>query len=315
MRAVAFAALLALTAPGHAQSLSYTLTPQAVAEDVFVFRGADEDFSRANGGNIVNTGFIVAPEGIIVIDSGPSHRYGMTQRAAIRAATGRDVALVLITHLHPDHMLGSTAYSDVPIHALPTTAVQIESGGAQLAENLYRLLGGWMSGSMAVAPVPLASVDTLELAGRRLNLLALRGHSAADLAVLDETSGVLFAGDLVFLDRTPTTAHADLARWKTSLGAIEKLDARVIVPGHGPVHGDTHGITQTRDYLDWLATTLEGAAKHGLSMNEVMALPAPERIASLPVFASEFARSVVHLYAPVEEDSLQESRSTREMQD
>ena len=312
---VLLVALLALAMPGHAQSMRYTLTPQAVADDVFVFRGADEDFSRANGGNIVNTGFIVAPEGVIVIDSGPSHRYGMAQRAAILAATGRDVVLVLITHLHPDHMLGSTAYADVPIRALPTTAVQIESGGAQLAENLYRLLGGWMSGSMAVAPAPLASVGMLELAGRRLNLLAMRGHSAADLAVLDDASGVLFAGDLVFLDRAPTTAHADLTRWKATLDAMEKLDARVIVPGHGLVHGDTRGIAQTRDYLDWLATTLDEAAGRGLSMNEVMALPAPERIASLPVFASEFARSVVHLYARVEERSLRASPPMRQAKD
>lgn len=302
--------LVMLLATGaQAQPMHYTLVPQAVAEDVFVFRGAEEDFSRANGGNIVNTGFIVAPEGVIVIDSGPSHRYGVAQREAIRAATGREVAMVLITHLHPDHMLGSTAYADVPIRALPTTAVQIRSGGAQLAENLYRLLGGWMSGSVAVAPAPLPAVGKVELAGRRVNLLALRGHSAADLAVLDEASGVLFAGDLVFLDRTPTTPHADMARWKESLDAIGQLDARVIVPGHGPVHSDDAGIAQTRDYLDWLAAMLEGAAERGLSMNEVMALPAPERIASLPVFASEFARSVVHLYARVEARSLRAGKT------
>ncbi len=288
----------------RAQGSDYTLKAERVAEDVYVFVGRTEHFTRANGGNIVNTGFIVAPAGVIVIDTGPSLRYGRAQREAIRTATGREVVQVLVTHAHPDHFLGSHAYVDVPVLALPETASAIASEGGKLAGNLYHLLGGWMEGTIAATPTTLADTGRIELAGRALRLIALNGHTGADLAVLDEASGVLFAGDLVFNGRAPTTPHADLLRWREALAELRQIPFRVLVPGHGPVSRNAAPIDQTDDYLRWLDDTLVRAADNGLDINEIMALPAPKRHAALPVFTDEFARTVIHLYPVIEARSL-----------
>jgi hypothetical protein len=40
--------------------------------------------------------------------------------------------------------------------------------------------------------------------------------------LFDETTGVLFAGGLVFSNRTPTTPHADLAKALIGLRGDEK---------------------------------------------------------------------------------------------
>ena len=71
------------------------------------------------------------------------------------------------------------------------------------------------------------------IGGRRLRLIALAGHSAADLALLDEATGTLIAGDLVFHDRAPATPHAHLPTWRASLSALEAIPHKVLVPGHG----------------------------------------------------------------------------------
>ena len=289
--------------------------PQRVAEGVYVLEGAREHFTRANGGDIANTGFIATPVGAVVIDTGPSLRYGQAQRAAVRATTGRDAVQVYITHAHPDHFLGSQAYSGLPVQALRPTADRIAQQGDTLAQNLFLLAGSAMNGTVAMAPTALAAplprprpVSLLpvvvEFGGRRLQLIALQGHSGADLAVFDEATGTLFAGDLVFFDRAATTPDADIPQWLAALDRLAQLPIRVLVPGHGPVVRGPEAIAQTRDYLQCVQATLRDAAERGLDMNEVMRLQAPERLRRLAVLQAEWERTVVHLYPAVEEGSL-----------
>ena len=106
-------------------AFDYGLVPVAVAEGVYVFTGRLENFSRDNGGNIVNTAFIVGDTGVIVIDSGPSKNYGRQQRAAIARVTPLPIARVYITHAHSDHFLGNQAYSPDVVAALPATIAAI----------------------------------------------------------------------------------------------------------------------------------------------------------------------------------------------
>lgn len=295
-------ALAAALLPGHAAlagpAFDYGLVPQPLGGGAYVVIGATEYFSRENGANIVNIGFIVTGDGVVVIDTGPSLRYGQQLRRAIAAVTDRPVTQVLITHMHPDHFLGNGAFEDVPILAVPATTDRIAQDGEALAENLYRLSGDWMRGTRAVAPTqPLDGTGTVvEIGGHRLHCLPLTGHTVSDLAVFDETSGVLFAGDIVFHNRTPTTPHADLPAWLAAIGRLEHVPFRVLVPGHGAVAADRGPIEQTRGYLTWLDRTLDDAAADGLAMTEVMRLPLPPGYAGLALAREEFERSVVHLY-------------------
>ena len=140
--------LCALFGTVQAQDFDYGLVPQPVAPGVYVLIGKTEDFDTRNGGNIVNTGFIVGREGVIVIDSGPSRRYGEQLRAAMRRITPLPPVLVINTHHHPDHFLGNQAFADVPIAALPVTRQGIAAEGNAFADNLYRLSGDWLKGTV-----------------------------------------------------------------------------------------------------------------------------------------------------------------------
>lgn len=278
--------------------------PRRIADGVWVFEGAREHFTRDNGGNIVNTGFIETDAGVVVIDPGPSLRYGQAQREAIRKATGKDVVRVYVTHAHPDHFLGAIAYDGVPVLALEKTAAAIRDDGEELAANLYLLVGGAMAGTR---PVPVQAIDRVGEAvvgGRRLRLLALDGHTDADLALLDERSGVLFAGDLAFLDRAPTTPNADIDHWLAALDALQKLRFTMLVPGHGPIVNGPQAIAQTRDYLAWARQSLQASAARGLDMNEAMREPLPERFRAMGVAEEEWRRTVSHLYPDIELEAL-----------
>lgn len=308
----AVALLLALTALvplRAATAFDYRLRPKTVAPGVHVFGGVTEHFTRANGGNILNTGYLETEAGTVVIDTGPSRRYGEQMRAAIREQTGgKPIAQVFITHAHPDHFLGNQAFADLPIAALPATRQYIQSAGESLSANLYRLVGGWMEGTESMAPTQEAKAGEVKIGGRRLRLIALSGHTDADLVVYDVQTRTLFAGDLVFFQRAATTPNADIAHWLAALDVLATLDFQTLVPGHGPVVQGAAAITQTRAYLVWLRKTLGDAAARGLDMNEAMHLKAPAEFAKLAVFGEEYQRSVVHLYPAFEANTLTDAK-------
>lgn len=307
-------ALIALFALGWALLLAaadmdYGLAPEKIADDTWVLTGRSEDFSFTNGGNIVNTAFIVTQAGVLVIDSGPSRAYGEQLRRAIARITRQPVVRVINTHHHPDHFLGNQAFAPDTLAALPGTIHGIHTEGGSFNDNMYRLAGDWMAGTEPLAPTHPLAAGPLELGGHQFELIALEGHTGADLAILDRSTGVLFAGDLVFHDRAPTTPHARLPAWQASLDTLEALPFRHIVPGHGPVAKDAGPIRQTRAWLGWLDRTLRQAADEGLDMTEALALPLPAEFRRLAVVDAEYRRSVGQLYPALEQQTLRTGKA------
>lgn len=280
------------------------LRPQAIAPDTWMLEADTGYFTPQNGGFLVNTAFIATDEGVVVIGSGPSRQFGERYRKLIEDTTGKRVLEVIITHKHPDHFLGNQAFRDVPIRADAKTTAMIQAEGEGLAENLYRLVGDGMRGTEALAPTAPLNVGVRNIGGHRLEFIAVPGHTQSDIAVFDHSTGVLFAIDQVFNQRTPTLPNADLAQWRQSLAQLAAVPFKLLVPGHGPVSRDAAPIAATRDYLDWLDATLRDAAERGLAPTEVMLLPIPERFAHWGEARAEWRRSIGFMYGRYERAAL-----------
>lgn len=159
--ALAAALLLALPAQtraqtvprAHAATLDYRLQARALAPGVYVVEGDNDDFTVANGCNIINTGFIVTGGGVVVVNTGPSRRYGEQLRALIARTTPEPVVQVLQLNLHPGYFLGNQAFADVPRRATAATLAGIQREAAAYETNLYRLCGDWMKGTETLLPV------------------------------------------------------------------------------------------------------------------------------------------------------------------
>ena len=295
----------AIAPPVRAQNFTYTIRPEAVADGLWVVRGADEEIGPASGGAIANISILGTSVGTVLVDCGPSLRYGRTLKAAAEALTGKPVIRVYLTHLHPDHIYGAGAFDPAIVAATPALATLLQTQGAGFSDGMYRLLGDWMRGTEFVPPGKILDSDHEDFGTRRLDLLALAGHSPADLAIRDGATGTLVAGDLVFNNRAPSTPHADLARWRTSLDRLKAVPHQRVVPGHGPLdQTPTAAIDQTRDWIDWLGSTLAQAVTAGLDAVEAGNIPIPPRFASMKAARYELQRSVVHFFAAIEEREL-----------
>lgn len=289
-------------------TLDYGLQARALAPGVWVVEGANADFAPANGCNIINTGFIATGAGVLVINTGPSRRYGEQLRALIARTTPEPVTQVLHLNLHPDYFLGNQAFADVPRLATDTTRAGMAREARAYEENLYRLCGDWMKGTEALLPTGRPMPGPLRLGQREFELREYRGHTASDLVLVDRTSGVVFAGGLVFAQRIPTTPHAQLPDWLASLDSVGELKPSHLVPSHGPVRADTGAVDQTRRYLRWLDAQLRRSAERGEDLNEVLRAEVPAEFRAWAAFATEYTRNVVHLYPRYEQAVLRPAR-------
>ena len=289
-------------------SLNYGLKARALADGVYVVEGAVDDFSPANGCNIINTGFITTGAGVLVINTGPSKRYGEQLRALIARTTAEPVLQVIHLNLHPDYFLGNQAFADVPISATAGTRAGMLREARGYEDNLYRLCGDWMKGTEARQPTQTLGPGPLRIGQREFDLREYRGHTDSDLVLVDKASGVLFAGGLVFADRVPTTPHADLTAWLRTLDLLAPLAGATVVPSHGPVHEGARGLLQTRAYLQWLDSSFTRWAGAGWEVNEVLRAAPPEAFTRWAAWPAEYTRNVAHLYPRYERAALQRGK-------
>ena len=307
MEAAVLAGLLLTTGTARAgPPPDYALQARALAPGVWVVEGDNADFSRGNGCNIINTAFIATGDGVLVINSGPSRRYGEALRKLIARTTDEPIRELVQLNLHPDHGLGHQAFADVPRRATAATRAGVQREGKAFEDNLYRLCGDWMAGTTQQPPDSPVPLGRQRVGRRELEWIELQGHTASDLVLVDHTSGIVFAGGLVFRDRIPTTPHARLDEWQRSLDALQAVlpPHAVLVPSHGPVRADAAALDQTRGYLQWLQGHLRAAAARGLDLNELLKQGLPAPFAGWAAADTEYVRNLSHLYPAAEREAL-----------
>ena len=266
---------------GCATVAADAITPQLVAPGVYLLPGATGEIGPDNRGRIGNVGVIVGTQGVLVIDSGVSWRHGQALRATIARITPLPIRHVVLTHVRQEFVFGASAFQEagVPITMHVAAARLMASRCESCLKTLVRVLGAdEMTGSRVIKPedpydptVPTFAPFGIGL-GRPVRLLAWGpgGHSSGpgDLAVLDDTTGTLFAGGLLDADTVPDIQDADFAGWRSALAAMEQMGLQHIVPGHGPV--SPPGLTrQIARYLTELETRTLALLEAGTALSDV----------------------------------------------
>jgi glyoxylase-like metal-dependent hydrolase (beta-lactamase superfamily II) len=267
-------------------------TPQQVAPGVYVMPGEPAEANRENQGNVANTGFIVGEDGVIVVDTGTSDAYGKYLLAAIEKITAKPVLLAINTHAAPAHIFGNGAFvrRQVPILAHRDTDSTIRRRCETCLNKLQTTLGAdLMQGTALVPPTQLIDASQrLRVAGRVLDILYFGDtHSPGAIAVLDRSSGVLFAGALASIDRIPEVRDANVERWIAALALLQTVGATRIVPAHGPV-SKPERLRETASYLAMLSVQVKRSFQDGVGLGEAA------RHCAVPAFAGWALYDVLH---------------------
>lgn len=214
------------------EPITTEIAPGLVAIDTFY--GGRERYTAA---------YLLAAAEPAIVETGPTTSAEPVTRGLERAGVGpRDLAHIVVTHIHLDHAGGVGELA----RRFPRARVWVHARGAphladptRLVASATRLYGpeGMATLFGPVLPVaserirPLGDGDRIDLGGRVLEVLETPGHASHHVALVDGVTGAVFTGDAlgIHLPDLPVLRPAtpppefDLPR---SLASIERIRSR-----------------------------------------------------------------------------------------
>ncbi|MCG7957417.1 MAG: quinoprotein relay system zinc metallohydrolase 2 [Candidatus Thiodiazotropha endolucinida] len=291
---------------------------QQIAPGLYFSSGVHQDFSKSNKGQIANTGFIVGSERVAIIDTGSSYHQGVRIREQVRAVTDLPIDYVILTHMHPDHALGTSAFSkDSPlVIGHQNLADALARRESTYLNNMKRLLGDSAKDTRLV--IPSKSVTTsegmsIDLGDRWLYLTAYpTAHTNNDLSVFDTKTGTLWLSDLLFVDRIPVIDGSLLGWLKVMDGLMasgcintqhnQQCQPIVqVVPGHGPVvTAWQSALAKQHHYLEEIANQIRRIIRKGGTISQAVKSVGLDEQGNWLLFNEYHGRNVTAAFAELE---------------
>lgn len=241
----------------------------------FVLHLLAEDIYAAiaeNGGYaICNAGLFNLGGQIVVFDAFLTPQAALDLRQASIELFGQAPQFVINSHYHNDHIWGNQVFTpEAQIFSSAHTRELIATSGTEefdwntsnAAQRLEALCTQYQNTSDArqrqdlllwigeyrgvVEALPHLKVtlpgitfkDQLEFHGTKYTAQLFNfkgGHTASDAVLYLPQAGILFMGDLLFVDFHPYLAEGDPLQLLKALRELSQRDAVQFVPGHGPV--------------------------------------------------------------------------------
>ena len=165
-----------------------------------------------------------------------------------------------------------------------------------------RIMGEQLLDGVRMIPPTLLVDGTikLDLGSRTLTVRSWpTAHSDNDLTVLDEQTGTLFAGDLVFLTHTPVL-DGSLRGWLKVIDELGTLPAQRVIPGHGAVSEWPGALADQRRYLETLATDVRALIARGEPITVAADTAAASERSRWQLFDDYNARNATSAYSEIE---------------
>lgn len=248
------------------------LTLEELADGVYSLV-ASTDFPPANPITtaICNATIVIGSDGALVVDPFQSDELANLLFETVATLTDQPVRYVVNTHYHFDHSGGNAAAA-----ALNYPIV----GRGPIRE--FMLTRNLEQDPNATPPeVIVNGTGELWLGDRKVELAEFDGHSGGtDLILYVPDADLMVAGDLLFTERIPFAGDGNIRVWQETLAQLAaNYPTATIVPGHGPI-SDRNSLVALQGFLKDLETLALGWKENGVSQEEALATPVPEKYAS-----------------------------------
>ena len=290
-----------------------TLPLYRIGPDTYFLYGNISTIDEDNRGFNGNAGFIVTNDGVVVIDALGTPFLGRRLISTIRAVTDQPIRYLILTHNHPDHAYGASAFRAIEdILVIGHAGMADYLASATLEESVaYRreLLPKDMEGFEAVeadlaVPEERFARHRIELGGKTIDVYnAGQHHSHGDLVVHQVEDEILWISDLAFNQRLTYIGDGNS---RQSLEAQEWLqdhfpDARLMVPGHGSAQTPPFPMVQaTHDYIREMRQRIGEKVESGVPLMETVEQVEMQEWRDVPLYEENQRANTSFIYRELE---------------
>jgi cyclase len=269
--------------------------------------------------SVSNFGIVVGPRSLLAIDAGGGPQHARNFIAAAKPL-GKPFDRVVITHSHPDHIVGLTQFpADIEIVAQEETRRQMAGMASMPTPAFWATNPVWGKPgdvNKIIAPtVTFHDRMSVYYGDTEVDFLwPGRAHTAGDALVKVPKDKILFMGDIAFFGITPLNGSGFIEDWiKVCNRTIEDDSVEIIVPGHGPVGGKAQ-LAEMRGYLELLwregrkkfdAGLSAGRAAAEIDLGRYASWTDPDRIATN--MARVYSELRGTLGSPADRDSVRQA--------
>jgi glyoxylase-like metal-dependent hydrolase (beta-lactamase superfamily II) len=265
---------LALAVLGcSATSWALNIEFKPVAPNVYAYVGETEGRTYNNEALNANFGVVVTPQGAVLIDSGASWQGAQKLAKAVAQITPQPIRWVINTGGQDHRWMGNGYFLNrgTTIIAHENARADMQARGPAHLQSNKPVLKEKLDGTTVVLPTQWATTaDTeLVLGGVKVVLVHRQGgHTPGDTMVWLPDTQVVFSGDVVYVDRILGMHPVSRTKtWLASFEALEQLNPRVVVPGHGDVTTLQHAKKDTGNLLKAMRAHIGKAVEEGVDMS------------------------------------------------
>jgi len=253
-----------------------------------------------------NAGLVIDGDQSLLVDTLFDERMTGDMLKTMKDATGiggADIQTLINTHANGDHTYGNNLCTRAEIIASKASAeemaeeppemlveyLKLAPSMGEVGEFLLEIFGGFdFAGVTQRAPTQTFSGElNLKVGDKHVHVLEVGpAHTHGDVLVHVPDDGVVYTGDILFIEGTPIMWAGPIRNWIKACDKIIEWKPAAIVPGHGPIT-DIEGVVRVRDYLSYVERETRKRYEAGLSaedaafdiaLNDYSAWEGPERI-------------------------------------
>ncbi|HEV2365553.1 MAG TPA: MBL fold metallo-hydrolase [Caulobacteraceae bacterium] len=234
-----------------------------------------------------NAGLVVDGEASLLVDTLFDAKLTAEMLAAMEDAAGvaaADIDVLVNTHANGDHTFGNGLAPGARIIASASSAEEMEEQSPQRLASLMRRAdefgeaGEYLRRIFAPfdfeGAAPKAPTETFDgrkqvnVGDKRVDLYEVGpAHTRGDVIVHSPSDGVVFTGDILFIEGTPIMWTGPVGNWLKACDFICELAPQAVVPGHGPIT-DLSGVRAVADYLAYIDREARQRFDAGLSVRD-----------------------------------------------
>ena len=260
----------------------YRLGLHEIGEGSFAYLQPDGGWGWSNAGLITSNG-----ESLLVDTLFDLHLTRAMLNEMSKITSAAPISNLVNTHANGDHCFGnelvtgaeiiaSSACAEEMQHTPPAMLAAMMNAApdmGQLGEYLMHAFGDFDFEDIDYT-LPTKTFDArldITVGDKLVELIEVGpAHTQGDVIAHVPADGVIYTGDILFIEGTPLMWAGPVSNWIAACDLIIDLGADQIVPGHGPIT-DADGVRRVRDYLEFIDR--EARARHaaGMSVDEAAA--------------------------------------------